>query len=93
MEKLEALPVPRLTERAAPFADLGARAKTAMKVTDHSKLCTERGVLSVARFCYVFPCELREPAWAVGSYRVGLVVWQQGWVDLDLECSTILLGQ
>ena len=26
-------------------------------------------------------------------YRVGLVVWQLGWVDLDLECSTILLGQ
>ena len=25
-------------------------------------------------------------------YRVGLVVWQLGWVDLDLECSTILLG-
>ena len=25
--------------------------------------------------------------------RVGLVVWQLGWVDLDLECSTILLGQ
>ena len=27
------------------------------------------------------------------DYRVGLVVWQLGWVDLDLECSTILLGQ
>ena len=26
-------------------------------------------------------------------YRVGLVVWQLGWVDLDLECSIILLGQ
>ena len=25
-------------------------------------------------------------------YRVGLVVWQLGWVDLDLECSTIMLG-
>lgn len=34
VEKLEALPVPRLTERTAPFADLGARAKTAMKVMD-----------------------------------------------------------
>ena len=31
---------------------------------------TERGVLSVARFCYVFPCELRGPAWAVGSYSI-----------------------
>ena len=31
---------------------------------------TERGILSVARFCYVFPCELREPAWAVGSYSI-----------------------
>ena len=30
--------------------------------------------------------------WAA-EYRVGLVVWQLGWVDLDLECSTILLGQ
>ena len=28
-----------------------------------------------------------------GIYRVGLVVWQLGWVDLVLECSTILLGQ
>ena len=27
------------------------------------------------------------------DYRMGLVVWQLGWVDLDLECSTILLGQ
>ena len=27
------------------------------------------------------------------EYRVGLVVWQPGWVDLDLECSTIMLGQ
>ena len=27
------------------------------------------------------------PAWAVGSYRVGLVVWQLGWVDLDLGSS------
>ena len=27
------------------------------------------------------------------DYRVGLVVWQLGWVDLDLECSTIVLGQ
>ena len=24
---------------------------------------TERGVLSVARFCNVFPCDLRGPAW------------------------------
>ena len=23
-------------------------------------------------------------------YSVGLAVWQLGWVDLDLECSTIL---
>ena len=28
---------------------------------------TEWGVLSVARFCYVFPSESRGPAWAVGS--------------------------
>ena len=31
---------------------------------------TERGVLSVTRFCYAFPCELRGPAWAVGSYSI-----------------------
>ena len=31
---------------------------------------TERGVLSVAGFCYVFPCELRGPPWAVGSYSI-----------------------
>ena len=34
------------------------------------KKSTERGVLSVARFCYVFPCELRRTAWAVGSYSI-----------------------
>ena len=33
-------------------------------------MCTEWGVLSVARFCYVFQCELRGPAWAVGSYSI-----------------------
>ena len=33
-------------------------------------------------------CPCPEP-----DYRVGLVVWQLGWDDLDLECSTILLGQ
>ena len=31
---------------------------------------TERGILSVARFCHVFPCELRGPAWAVDSYSI-----------------------
>ena len=31
---------------------------------------TEWGVLSVARFSYVFSCELRGPAWAVGSYII-----------------------
>ena len=34
VEKLEALPLPRLAEGTAPFADFGARAKTAMKVLD-----------------------------------------------------------
>ena len=34
-----------------------------------TKYRTEQGVLSVARFCYVFPCELRGPASAVGSYK------------------------
>ena len=27
------------------------------------------------------------------NYRVNLVVEYLGWVDLDLRCSTILLGQ
>ena len=31
---------------------------------------TERGVLSVARFFHVFPCELRGLAWAIGSYSI-----------------------
>ena len=31
---------------------------------------TEWGVLSVARFCYVFPRKLRGPAWAVSSYSI-----------------------
>ena len=35
-----------------------------------ARICTERGILSVARFCYVFPGELQGPAWAVGSYSI-----------------------
>ena len=31
---------------------------------------TEWSVLSLARFDNVFPCELRGPAWAVGSYII-----------------------
>ena len=33
---------------------------------------TEQGVLSfdVARFCFVFPCDLRGPVWAVGSFSI-----------------------
>ena len=38
--------------------------------TPEYRVTTERGELSVARFCYVFPCELRRPAWAVGSYSI-----------------------
>ena len=34
----------------------------------------ERGVQSVARFCYVFPCQLRGPAWAVGVATVSAQV-------------------
>ena len=30
------------------------------------------GVPSFLIFCYVFRCELRGPAWAVGSYSIGL---------------------
>ena len=43
-----------------------------MSMTDpkHNMSYTEQGVLSVARFCYVFPCELQGPAWAVGSYSI-----------------------
>ena len=32
------------------------------------QIITERGCLSVARFCYEFLCELRVPGWAVGSH-------------------------
>ena len=32
--------------------------------------CTERGVLSVAIICHVFPCELRGSARAVGTYSI-----------------------
>ena len=38
--------------------------------SDTSYMGTERGVLSVVRFCYVFPCELGGPAWAVGSCSI-----------------------
>ena len=34
-----------------------------------------------------------EPYVSAGLYRVTLVVEYLGWVDLDLGCSTILLGQ
>ena len=37
--------------------------------------------------------QIYKVVWSIRLYRVGLVVWQLGWVDLDLECSTILLGQ
>ena len=40
------------------------------KLICHFPPHTERGVLSVTRFCYVFPCELRGPAWAVGNYSI-----------------------
>ena len=33
-------------------------------------IITEWGVPSVARFCYVFSCDLRGPAWAIGSYSI-----------------------
>ena len=52
----EALPV----DHGVPVQNLAG-----LEDTIHT---TERGVPSVARFCYVFPCELRGPAWAVGSY-------------------------
>ena len=39
-------------------------------VQQAARVSTALGILSVARFCYVFPCELRGPAWAVGSYSV-----------------------
>ena len=29
---------------------------------------TKKFILLFARFCYVFLCELRGPAWALGSY-------------------------
>ena len=41
-----------------------------LTVEERIQVCTERGVLSVARFCHGFPCELRGPASAVGSYSI-----------------------
>ena len=55
--------------------------------------------VEVARFRFTIPIpwgileELAPELESKESYRVGLVVWQLGWVDLDLESSTILLGQ
>ena len=40
------------------------------RLVDFTMTSTERGVLSVARFCYVFLCQLRGPAWVVGSYSI-----------------------
>ena len=42
------------------------------------------------------PCKRRAKAFTnyiEEKYKVGLLIWQLGWVDLDLECSNILLGQ
>ena len=47
---------------------------------------TERGVLSVARFCYVFPRELRGPAWAVGSYSISQ---SAGGTSQNIICKTL----
>ena len=41
--------------------------REAIKERADKNFITEWGVLSVVRFCYVFPCELRGPAWAVYS--------------------------
>ena len=51
-----------------------------------SQLSTERGVLSVARFCYVFPCELGGPAWAVGTYSISRGNFPKNYLqNLDTE--------
>ena len=66
---LALIPVPVL---AAPLLSADPRGLGSVpgRWKNKEKSNTERGVLSVARFCYVFPCELRGPAWAVGSYSI-----------------------
>ena len=44
--------------------------------TAEHALSTERGCLSVARFCYAFQHELRGPVWAVGSYISANQPWE-----------------
>ena len=40
-----------------------------------------------------FPSRARGSACAVGNYKVTYLLVDLGWVDFDLGCSTILLGQ
>ena len=54
-----------MTEESNSFSD-----SSLIPIPDRLLKTAEWGVLSVARFCYVFPCELRGPAWAVGSYSI-----------------------
>ena len=54
-------------EHISPMVMVLIRDKVSHRHSDYL-MCTERGVLSVARFCSVFPCELPGPAWSVGSY-------------------------
>ena len=48
--------------------------------------CTERGCLSVTRFCYSFLSELRGPAWAVGTYSIG---HSAGGTSQNMICKTL----
>ena len=50
--------------------------------TDH----TERGCLSVARFCYSFLSELRGPACSVGTYSIGHLA---GGTSQNMICKTL----
>ena len=50
--------------------DNGANQNSFLTPHIYKQKRTERGVLSVSKLCYVFPCELRGPAWAVGSYEI-----------------------
>ena len=56
--------LPRLETRPHHLRTRARRGRRLAQTVAGCVCYTERGVLSVARFCYVFLCELRGPAWS-----------------------------
>ena len=69
--------------------------------------CATVFIHSFAMFCYVFLCELRGPAWAVGSHSssppaggipqiiIFKTLWMTGWKALytdEIKCTRLLLS-